>query len=85
MNYFEYIIDVPVTEEVETKTNSIIGMIKQGNVPFNLYKIIDEGENEKKHRTFIITSLYNIHNIISQLFIGTSPIYQCYYKSRVSM
>ena len=85
MNYFEYTIDVNVTDDVETKTNKILDLIKQGNAPFNLYKIVDEGDGEKKNRTFIITSLFNIHNIITQLFSGTSPVYQCYYKNRIPM
>lgn len=52
---------------------------------------IKETEDEKKEdekkklRTIIITSMYNIHQIIFDLFKGTNGRFRCYYKMPVAM
>lgn len=46
----------------------------------------EEKEVEKKKlRTIIITSMYNIHQIIFDLFKGTNGRFRCYYKMPVTM
>lgn len=88
MNYFEYTVEVEVTEEIEKKTEFILNMIKEGKNPFNLYKISDEtldGEEKKKIRTFTLTSLSNINQIVLQYFSGHCAKYYCFYKSPVMM
>jgi len=68
MNYFEYTVEVEVTEEIEKKTKVIFDMVKDGRSPFNIYKISDEtieGDKNKEDaenkmtktiRTFTLTS-----------------------------
>jgi hypothetical protein len=84
MNHFEYIVEVPVTDIVETVTNDIYNSIKEGRCPFNLCKVSDEGEGDKKKRTYVITSPVNIHHIIHPMFYKYEMKVQCYFKTPVA-
>jgi len=84
MNHFEYTVEVPVTEAVEKATNDIYNSIKEGRCLFNLCKVVDEGDDDKKTRTFVITSPANIHHIIHPMFSNYGMKVQCYFKSFVS-
>lgn len=92
MNFFEYTIEVNINETSEKITNNIQKLFISGQCPFNLHKMIDEETNEcddkdekKKTRTIIITSIYNIHQIVFDLFKGTNANFRCYYKMHVVM
>jgi hypothetical protein len=88
MNYFEYTVEVEVTEDIEKKTKNLFEMIKTGRSPFNLYKLSDEtleGDENKKIRTFTLTSFTNINHIILNYFSGNSAKFYCFYKSPVLM
>ena len=88
MNYFEYTIEVEVTEDIEKKTKLLFDMIKDGRNPFYLQKMSDEkvdGDENKKIRTFTLTSLSNIHHIILHFFSGNCAKYHCFYKTPVMM
>jgi hypothetical protein len=97
MNYFEYTVEVEVTDEIEKKTKVIFDMVKDGRSPFNIYKISDESfegdknkdENENKTtkiiRTFTLTSLSNINAIVLQFFRGDCAKFLCFYKTPVIM
>ena len=92
MNYFEYTVEVEVTEEIEKKTKVLFDMVKEGRSPFNIYKISDEtieGEKENKTnktiRTFTLTSLSNINSVVLQFFRGDCAKFLCFYKTPVIM
>jgi|688.fasta_scaffold1555668_2 hypothetical protein len=85
MNFFEYTIELPVDETTETITNNIQNMITKGLCPFNLHKWTDDDYDDKKTRTIVITSLYNIHQIIYDLFKGVNAKYRCFYRTHVYM
>jgi hypothetical protein len=88
MNYFEYTVEVEVTEDVEKKTKNLFDMIKDGRNPFYLYKMVDEiieGDENKKNRTFTLTSLSNINNIVIHFFSGNCAKFHCFYKTPVLM
>ena len=86
MNYFEYTVEVEVTEDVEKKTKYLFDMIKDGRNPFYLYKMSDETIDEnKKIRTFTLTSLSNINHIIINFFSGNCAKFHCFYKTPVIM
>jgi hypothetical protein len=97
MNYFEYTVEVEVTEEIEKKTKVIFDMVKDGRSPFNIYKISDEpieGDKNKEDsenkmtktiRTFTLTSLSNINGIVLQFFRGDCAKFLCFYKTPVIM
>jgi hypothetical protein len=97
MNYFEYTVEVEVTEEIEKKTKVIFDMVKDGRSPFNIYKISDEtieGDKNKEDaenkmtktiRTFTLTSLSNINAIVLQFFRGDCAKFLCFYKTPVIM
>jgi len=88
MNYFEYTIEVEVTEDIEKKTKQLFDMIKDGRSPFNLYKLSDEtldGDEKKKIRTFTLTSITNINQIVLHYFSGNCAKFYCFYKSPVLM
>jgi hypothetical protein len=88
MNYFEYTVEVEVTEDVEKKTKYLFDMIKDGRNPFYLYKMVDEiieGDENKKIRTFTLTSLSNINNIVIHFFSGNCAKFHCFYKTPVLM
>ena len=86
MNYFEYTVEVEVTEDLEKKTKILFDMIKDGRNPFYLYKMSDETIDEnKKIRTFTLTSLYNINQIIINFFSGNCAKFHCFYKTPVIM
>jgi hypothetical protein len=86
MNYFEYTVEVEVTEDLEKKTKILFDMIKDGRNPFYLYKMSDETIDEnKKIRTFTLTSLSNINHIIINFFSGNCAKFHCFYKTPVIM
>lgn len=86
MNFFEYIIEVPINEAVEKRTEDILNMIKEGICCFNLHKISDEEISEdKKKRTFILTSYSNIAQFLYKLFNGLQVKFTCYNKFPVLM
>jgi hypothetical protein len=89
MNYFEYTVEVELTEEIEKKTKELFDAIKTGKCILNIYKISDEpfeeGDKKKIVRTFTLTSLTNINHIILQFFNGHTATYYCYYKTQVIM
>jgi hypothetical protein len=86
MNYFEYTVEVEVTEDLEKKTKILFDMIKDGRNPFYLYKMSDETIDEnKKIRTFTLTSLSNINQIIINFFSGNCAKFHCFYKTPVIM
>jgi|688.fasta_scaffold00882_39 hypothetical protein len=97
MNYFEYTVEVEVTEEIEKKTKVIFDMVKDGRSPFNIYKISDEpiesdknkedteNKTPKTIRTFTLTSLSNINGIVLQFFSGDCAKFLCFYKTPVIM
>jgi hypothetical protein len=88
MNYFEYTVEVEVTEDIEKKTKQLFDMIKDGRSPFNLYKLSDEtldGDEKKKIRTFTLTSITNINHIVLHYFSGNCAKFYCFYKSPVLM
>jgi hypothetical protein len=88
MNYFEYTVEVEVTEDIEKKTKQLFDMIKDGRSPFNLYKLSDEtldGDEKKKIRTFTLTSITNINQIVLHYFSGNCAKFYCFYKSPVLM
>ena len=88
MNYFEYTVEVEVTEEVEKKTKYLFDMIKNGTNPFYLCKITDEiieDDENKKIRTFTLTSLSNINHIIINFFREYCAKFHCFYKTPVMM
>ncbi len=84
MNHFEYIIEVPISEEVEKTTNDIYAMIKDGRCPFTLCKVVDEEDGGQKKRQYVITSVVNIHHIIHSIFYKLQVKLECYYKTRVA-
>ena len=86
MNYLEYTIEFIVTEETDKKTNEIMDFIKEGRCAFNFIKFIDEElENDKKQRTFILTSYSNISQLLFKVFNGIEAKYYCHIKSPISM
>lgn len=85
MNYFEYTIEVEITEDVEKKTKLLFDMIKEGRNPFYLHKISDEEDENKKIRTFTLTSLSNINQIVLHFFSGNCAKFHCFYKTPVMM
>ena len=88
MNYFEYTVEVEVSEDVEKKTKNLFDMIKDGRNPFYLCKMADEiieGDENKKIRTFTLTSLSNINHIILHFFSGNCAKFHCFYKTPVMM
>ena len=97
MNYFEYTVEVEVTDEIEKKTKVLFDMVKDGRSPFNIYKISDEpieGDKNKDEtdnkttktiRTFTLTSLSNINAIVLQFFRGDCAKFLCFYKTPVIM
>jgi hypothetical protein len=90
MNYFEYTVEVEVTDDIEKKTKQLFDMIKDGRNPFYLQKFtdnkIDEDENKTKTiRTFILTSSSNINHIILHYFSGNCAKFHCFYKTHVMM
>jgi hypothetical protein len=88
MNYFEYTVEVEVTEDVEKKTKQLFDMIKEGRSPFNLFKLSDEvleSDEKKKIRTFTLTSLSNINPIVLHYFSGNCAKFYCFYKTPVMM
>lgn len=87
MNHFEYTVVIDITkEEIEKKTDSLFEIIKEGKVHFNFIKMIDEKDfNEKKIRTFVLTSFNNISPIIFNFFRDTNANFYCSYKTPLSM
>lgn len=97
MHYFEYTVEVEVTDEIEKKTKVLFDMVKDGRSPFNIYKISDEPiecdknkdetENKKNKiiRTFTLTSLSNINAIVLQFFRDDCAKFLCFYKTPVIM
>ena len=88
MNYFEYTVEVEVTDEIEKKTKQIFEMIKDGRSPFNIYKLSDEkieGDENKKIRVFTLTSLSNISQYVLQFFSGDCAKFLCFHKTPVIM
>jgi hypothetical protein len=86
MNYLEYVIEFIITEETEKKTKEIMDIIKEGKCAFNFIKYIDEDDvDEKRKRTFILTSYSNISQILFHLFNGIEVKYSCYIKSPIGM
>jgi hypothetical protein len=89
MNYFEYTVEVELTEEIEKKSKELIDAIKTGKCILNIHKISDEtfeeGEKKKIVRTFTLTSLTNINQVILHFFKGYCATYHCYYKTPVMM
>jgi|UniRef100_A0A6C0LJE2 hypothetical protein len=84
MNHFEYLVELPVSEDVERVTNDIYNMIKEGRCPFSLSKVVDEGEGDKKRRLFVITSPVNIHHIVHPMFYKFDMKVLCYFKTPVA-
>jgi hypothetical protein len=84
MNHFEYIVEVPVSDDVERVTNDIYNLLKEGRCPFNLCKVVDEVEGDKKKRVYVITSPVNIHHIIHPMFYKFDMKVQCYFKTPVA-
>ena len=82
---FEYNIEIPVNEVGEKVTKTIMDATTGGYSPYTLYKFVDHEANGKKTRTFILTSLFNIHPHVFELFNGVEPTYRCYYKTIVPM
>jgi hypothetical protein len=89
MNYFEYTVEVELTEEIEKKTKELFETIKTGRCVLNIQKISDEtfeeGEKKKIVRTFTLTSLTNINQVILHFFNGHRATFYCYYKTPVMM
>jgi hypothetical protein len=86
MNYLEYVIEFIITEETEKKTKEIMDIIKEGKCAFNFIKYIDEDDvDNKKKRTFILTSYSNISQMLFHLFNGIEVKYSCYIKSPIMM
>ena len=86
MNYLEYTIEFDVTEETEKKTNEVMELIKEGRCAFNFIKFVDEEfDNDKKKRTFILTSYSNISQLLFKLFHGIEAKYICHIKSPYAM
>lgn len=85
MNFLEYTIEVPINEESDKRTTEIMNLIKEGRCCFNLVRYMDDEENDKKVRTFIITSYSNITQILYQLFNGLMAKYTCFIKTPVNM
>lgn len=85
MNFFEYTIEIPINETSEKITASLLDAFKSGLCPFNLHNMTDVDYDNKKTRTIIIMSMYNIHKIIFDLFNGTEAKFRCYYKTAVYM
>jgi hypothetical protein len=46
---------------------------------------IIEGDENKKIRTFTLTSLSNINNIVIHFFSGNCAKFHCFYKTPVLM
>ena len=85
MNHFEYTIEVPIDETSEKITLNIQELITKGLSPFNLQRWTDDDFEDKKTRTIIITSGFNIHQLVFDLFKGTNAKFRCYYKTVVFM
>lgn len=86
MNFFEYIVEMPINEETERRTNDIINMVKDGICCFNLNRISDEELSEdKKKRVFILTSYSNISQFLYKLFNGIPVKFTCYNKIPIYM
>lgn len=86
MNYLEYTIEFTITDETDKKTKEIMDLVKDGKCAFNFIKYIDEDiEDEKRKRTFILTSYSNISQILFKLFHGIEAKYNCYIKSPIGM
>ena len=86
MNYLEYTIEFDITEETEKKTNEVMELIKEGKCAFNFIKFVDEETvNDKKKRTFILTSYSNISQLLFKLFHGIEAKYMCHIKSPIAM
>ena len=84
MNHFEYLVELPVSEDVERVTTDIYNMIKEGRCPFSLSKVVDEGEGDKKRCLFVITSPVNIHHIVHPMFYKFDMKVLCYFKTPVA-
>ena len=86
MNYLEYSVEFTITEETEKKTREIMDLIKEGRCAFNFIKFIDEDiGDDKKKRTFILTSYSNISQLLFKLFNGIEAKYVCHIKSPIGM
>ena len=69
MSYFEFTFSGVLTDDVEKKSNDLLNEINKNNVPCIIHKIIDEEVNEdKKNRTIIIHSHYNITDYLLSHF-----------------
>ena len=83
-HYFEYSIEAPLNDDIERNTENVINYLNQlSPQPFIIQYWKDD--EETKTRGFLITSQYNIHDLIRSLFTPLKASYVCYYKARVFM
>ena len=84
MSHFEYVIAAELTPEFEEKTNEILKKIQDGTAFYNFSKYTDEPlDGEKKHRTIILTSCWNVWPPFFELLKGVNATYMVYHKHRI--
>jgi len=86
MSYYEYIVSAELTPEFEEKTNEVIKKVQDGTAFYNLYKYTDEpldGDAEKKLRTIVLTSNWNVWPSLYELLKSTNATYAVYHKQRI--
>ncbi len=86
MSYFEYVINGELTPEYEEKTTKLLQLVNNGVAFYNFQKYWDEVSTtnaEKKERTVVLASPYNISKNLFELLSGCGLNYQVYYKQRI--
>ena len=80
---FEYTVEVLINEDLDKNNECIMNYVNSAFPPFQIQFWKDD--EEKKVRTYQITSPVNVHNIIYSLFGPLNPLYSCYFKTRIHM
>jgi hypothetical protein len=85
MSHFEYILTGELDSNLEEKTDLFIKSIYHNNAPYYLIKYYDTVINEdKKERTFILTSSINLKDYIMYNFFNNCNMnVVVYFKHRV--
>ena len=84
MSHFEYVVAGELTPEFEEKTKELLKRIQYGTAFYNLTRYTDEPlEGDKKYRTIILTSAWNVWPPLFELLKGANATYMVYHKHRV--
>jgi len=85
MSYFEYTFTGEVDSNLDEKTEFLVKSVYENNAPYYLVKYYDTVINDnKKERTFILTSALNIKDYIhNNIFNNCKMNVEVYFKQRI--